>query len=72
MGLVDNLKIEEMLKVRGQLVCEWGLTVSRTSSLIRKKVVGGEEISMAISEGTEKSSTLCSLLFFQSPLKPIG
>ena len=25
---------------------------------------------MAISEGTEKSSTLCSLLFFQSPLKP--
>lgn len=60
-----------MLKVRGQLVCEWGLTVSRTSSSKRKKVVGGEEISMAISEGTEKSSTLCSLLFFQSPLKPI-
>ncbi len=53
MGLVDNLKIEEMLKVRGQLVCEWGLTVSRTSFKIRKKVVGGEEISMAISEGTE-------------------
>ena len=44
MGLVDNFKIEEMLKVRGQLVCEWGLTVSRTSFLIRKKVVGGEEI----------------------------